>query len=307
MTATSSRIALGIRNVLIATDFSSCSERAFLHAVAAAHHFGSTLHVVHVVQPTVYNMQPGEGYMSGPVAENMAVDLARRDVNRLVADILHRTNCDDLDSTVTVRVGLLGETLCSMIKCGHIDLAVVGTHGRTGLRRLFLGSTAEYIFRNATCPVLTVGPHSWRSDPQSVQLKHLLFPTDLSADSARALLLVMGIAKEFNARLTVVTVVERLSAEAAHDRPRVVSSLKEKMEQMISPFGSQTPVAYRVEFGDVADSIVALANEARPDLVAFGLKAPDSYVDRLPWMHAYKLVCELDCPVLSLRGLSARS
>jgi hypothetical protein len=40
------------------------------------------------------------------------------------------------------------------------------------------------------------------------------------------------------------------------------------------------------------------------DLVVFGLKAPDTYMDRLPWMHAYKIVCEVGCPVLSLRGPS---
>jgi hypothetical protein len=61
---------------------------------------------------------------------------------------------------------------------------------------------------------------------------------------------------------------------------------------------------FQVGFGAVAETVIETASSLGVDLVAFGLKAPDSYVDRLPWMHAYKVVCEAGCPVLSVRGAS---
>ncbi len=62
---------------------------------------------------------------------------------------------------------------------------------------------------------------------------------------------------------------------------------------------------FEVTIGDVAEEVIATAKSLGVDLIALGLKAPDTYVDRLPWMHAYKVVCEVGCPVLSLRGPSA--
>jgi hypothetical protein len=113
----------------------------------------------------------------------------------------------------------------------------------------------------------------------------------------------MAIASKFAAPLTILHVVERLDPEAAHDRLRVVAALEERMREMVLSTGPTPPgTTFQVAFGDVADCIINSAASLHVDLVAFGLKAPDTYVDRLPWMHAYKVVCQVACPVLTLRG-----
>jgi len=303
MTSTAPQTALALRNVLMATDFSPCSDRALLHAVAAANHYGSTLHLVHVVPTAPFCFLPPEAYPGTLEAKCLAQDLARADAQRLLADVLRRTHCENLDNRIWVQLGVVGETLCAIIRREHIDLAVVGTHGRTGLQRVVLGSVAEEVFRHAPCPVLTVGPRSWRSDPQSVRLKHVLFPTDLSTDSARALPFVMTIACEFGAAVTILNVIEHLDTEAEHDRALVVAVLKQRMQGIVSATGLKpSKLDFQIEFGDVADSIIETAERLAVDLVAFGLKAPDTRADRLPWKHAYRVVCEVTCPVLSLRG-----
>ena len=306
MATAAPQLALAFRNILIATDFSPCSERALLHAVAAAHHCGSTLHLAHVVQPGKFSVLPPEAYMGTPDAVGLALDLASSEADTLVTKVLQRTHCEDVKHKIWVQKGAaVGETLRAIIEAENIDLAVVGTHGRTGLLRMVLGSVAETVFRYASCPVLTVGPHSWRSDPQSLHLNHVLFPTDFSKDSARALPLAMAIAADFGATLTMLTIIENLDGEAAHDRTRVVAALKERMRDMILAVGPM-PIgaAFDVEFGHIADMVIGAVARLGVDMVVMGLKAPDTYVDRLPWMHAYKIVCEASCPVLSLRGTS---
>ncbi len=305
MPSTTPQVALAIHNILMATDFSPCSERALLHAVAAAHHFGSTLHLAHVVQPAAFAFVPPEGYAGSAVAIEKAVDLARAEVGARLNEVLRTTNCLDLNRQTWVKVGAVGETLRAIIVREHIDFVVVGTHAKTGLRKLVLGSVAEDIFRNAPCPVLTVGPHSWQSDPRSVRLRHVLFPTDLSPESARALPLARGIAVDFAAAITLLHVVERPDFEAIHDRARVVGALQGRMRDMLAAAGSMPPGAnFEVTIGNVDEEIIATATSLGVDLIAFGLKSPDTNVDRLPWMHAYKVVCEAGCPVLSLRGPS---
>lgn len=307
MAATAPQVAVAIRNVLVATDFSPCSERALLHAVAAARHFGSTLHLVHVVQPGMFTFVPPEAYMGTSQALERALELSRAEADARLADVLGRTHCERLRHHTWVDVGAVGETLRALIRREHIDLAIVGTHGRTGLRKIVLGSVAEDLFRNAPCPVLTVGPHSWDSDPQTVRLKHLLFPTDFSEASAQALPLATALARDFDAHVTMLHVVEHLESDAAHDRPRVVNALREQMFEMVVSAGPMPPgIDFQVGFGDVAEVVIETATALGVDLVAFGLKAPVTYVDRLPWMHAYKVVCEVGCPVLSLRGRSGR-
>jgi nucleotide-binding universal stress UspA family protein len=307
MSLASTGLKVQLRNVLVATDFSECSQRALLHAVAAAHHYGSTLHLVHVVPPAPFSVSPAEGYMGAPDAVWQAIDMARCDVQELAIAVLQRFHCEDLKYRTYVQTGSVGETLCAMIESEHIDLAVVGTHGRTGLRKIVLGSIAEDVFRRACCPVLTVGPHAWQSDPQTVRLKHILFPTDFSHDSARALPFVISIADDFGAALTLLHVVELLGSEASHDRARVVQGLEERMREMVAGTGERpSQMQCQVEFGEVAEMVLQTASRLGADLIAFGLKAPDTYVDRLPWMHAYQIVCEAGCPVLSVRGPSGR-
>jgi len=307
MAATIPQAAVAVRNVLFATDFSSCSEPALLHAVAIAHHYGSTLHLAHVVNPAFFSIVPPEGYMGTQEAEDRVMKLARADAGKMVESVLRRTHCPEVKHHEWVSLGQAGETLCAIIRREHIDLAVVGTHGRTGLRKIVMGSVAEDVFRHACCPVLTVGPHSWRSDPQNVHLKRVLFPTDLSPDSARALPITMAIAAKFSASITVLHVVDRLNPDAARDKARVVAALEERMREMVAAFGPMPPgIAFQVEFGDVADTVLETVSRQSVDLIAFGLKAPDTYVDRLPWMYAYRVVCEAACPVLSLRGQLGR-
>lgn len=307
MSLASPSVKVQLRNILIATDFSECSQRALLHAVAAAHHYGSTLHLVHVVSPAAFSLVPADAYMNGSDAVWSAIDLARNDAQALIGDVLRRSRCEDLKHRTWVQAGGISDTLWALIEGEHIDLVVVGTHGRTGLRKIVLGSVAEEVFRHARCPVLTVGPHAWQSDPQAVHLKHILFPTDFSSDSARALPFVISIANDFGATLTLLHVLEFLDSDAAHDRPRVVRAMEERMRDMVAATGHRPPkLQLQVELGEIAETVLQSASRLQADLIAFGLKAPDTYVDRLPWMHAYQIVCEAGCPVLSLRGPSGR-
>jgi len=260
-----------------------------------------------VVQPAFFSMIPPDGYMCGPVAEGEALELARDDTEKLVAYALRKARCEEVKHRTWVRLGAVGETLCSIIEQEHVDLAVVGTHGRTGLRKLVMGSAAEDVFRHAPCPVVTIGPQCGGADPERPHLKHILFPTDLSPDSARALPIATAIATKFGAKITLLHVVEHIKPDAAHDRERVVRALQHQMKEMAEHAAPILPgTKTEVEFGEAGEMTIEMAERLKVDLIAFGLKAPDAYVDRLPWMHAYKIACEAKCPVLSLRGESMK-
>ena len=108
-----------------------------------------------------------------------------------------------------------------IIQRNHIDLAVLGTHGRRAFKKLLLGSVAEEVFRIAPCPVLTVGPKT-APVPARCELRHILYPLEFFPDTSKAALFVVSLAERYGATLTVMNVSEEMpvSANTAEDFPQ---------------------------------------------------------------------------------------
>jgi nucleotide-binding universal stress UspA family protein len=114
-----------------------------------------------------------------------------------------------LKHEIVVREGEIWEEIDDVVRKNQIGMIVVGTHNRTGIAKLALGSTAEQIFRHASCPVLTVGP-SCPTEPEldSPELiRPILFPTDFTDDSLRALPHAASFANEQKTRLVLLHVL----------------------------------------------------------------------------------------------------
>jgi nucleotide-binding universal stress UspA family protein len=144
-----------LQRILVPTDFSDCSTTALRYGVALAERFGSEVHLVHVVQDLVA-LAPEPGLSFPPPGEYLQElqSSAERSLARLPGDGL------PFAGPVTRRV-LQGPPFVELIRYAReyeIDLIVMGTHGRSGLAHVLLGSVAERIVRKAPCPVLTVRP-----------------------------------------------------------------------------------------------------------------------------------------------------
>jgi nucleotide-binding universal stress UspA family protein len=135
-----------IRTVLYATDFSETSKLAFPLACALAQDYGARLIAVHVAQPPVVIYTPTGDMLPHCLDFRLAAqDLLRQ----LVAPEKVRVE-------YCVTEGDAGKEILRLARENHADLVVMGTHGRTGLDRLIVGSVAEEVLRKAACPVLTV-------------------------------------------------------------------------------------------------------------------------------------------------------
>jgi nucleotide-binding universal stress UspA family protein len=96
--------------------------------------------------------------MVGPDAVQMACDAAWRDIQQLNADLRSKGLAKNVELKLLVEDGGLATILPEIVRRLDLRLIVVGTPGRTGWRKLVLGSVAEIIVRRASCPVFTVGP-----------------------------------------------------------------------------------------------------------------------------------------------------
>jgi nucleotide-binding universal stress UspA family protein len=139
---------LGIERILVALDFSAESHSALRYAVMLGKKFGSTLMLVHVVEPV----------LSAPeviIPECTSDRVAKQAMGELrdLADEIS-DGCRVVETAV--RRGIAFFEIIEAAKAMGADLLVVGTHGRTGLSRALLGSTAEKVMRHAPCPVMVV-------------------------------------------------------------------------------------------------------------------------------------------------------
>lgn len=138
------------RTILVATDFSETASKAVEYAVALATKLGARLAVVTAVSTPVVGMSEvavaiSVGTIEAVIAEHQA------SMDRLVAKYR-----GVIDLEPVVRNGDPQTVITDAVEQVGADLLVIGTHGRTGLKRLLLGSVAEQVIRHAKCPVLTV-------------------------------------------------------------------------------------------------------------------------------------------------------
>jgi nucleotide-binding universal stress UspA family protein len=144
-----------IKKILVPVDFSECSVAAVEHALALSDAFGATVEVVHTYDVPSFvtpNVVVFAGDFEAPLAAH-----ADRQARDQLANFLKRVGAKDLPQVnARVLIGPAGPTILDIAESEHPDLLVIGTHGRTGVARMLMGSTAEKVLRNARCPVLAV-------------------------------------------------------------------------------------------------------------------------------------------------------
>lgn len=297
MKAATAKTRTRFENILFATDFSTAAGHAVPYIKKIAKHYQSNLVALHVRPPVVSPMiMPG----TWPAELETAKALEEK----------HREEILDsfagIPTQVLIEEGDIQSRLNTTIQDNNIDLLVIGTRGRTGLTKLLLGSVAEEIFRTATCPVMTVGPHSDSSRRAGSEFREILYATDFSPESHRAAAYAVSLAQEFQARLILLHVVPEAKAGDLVSWSDVQTSSKALLRQLVPPEAQAwCKPEYFVEHGDPAERILDLAKLRETDLIVLGVQ-PEQGVPgaatHLPIATAHKVVSRATCPVLTVRG-----
>jgi nucleotide-binding universal stress UspA family protein len=139
-----------LKNILVPTDFSENATKAFPYAKDLAESFGGGIIVAHITEPDLYFGYPA----TVPIGlEGMWAEI--KDVVEQRFEEVRAAFGDDLDIRTVHRDGPAAQELIELATEEDVSLIVIATHGHTGLKHLFLGSTAERVVRGAPCPVLT--------------------------------------------------------------------------------------------------------------------------------------------------------
>jgi universal stress protein A len=145
-------LAFRIGTILVPIDFSDCSKKALQYAVPFAHQFNAAITLVHVVQVNRFS-GVDFGAVDLPLLEAGAVKSAEEQLMALAKKEV------PVPVAASVRSGQPVQEIVAAARAIQADLIIISTHGRTGLKHVFLGSVAENVVRYAPCPVLVVREH----------------------------------------------------------------------------------------------------------------------------------------------------
>jgi nucleotide-binding universal stress UspA family protein len=220
------------------------------------------------------------------------------------------SNCTTVDVVVEESTHVEGAILESA-RALPADLIVMGSHGRSGVERLLLGSVTEHVLRAAPCPVMVVPPHDV-VPPSVVSFRQIVCAVDFSESSMAALTWALSLAEESDAHLSLLHVIEvppelRVSAVVT-DRDVYelhaafeADTLARLRSLVPSQAGNWCSVETATASGAAGHAVLAFAAERNADLIVMGAQGHGA-VDRLLFGSKTRdVVCGATCPVLTVR------
>ncbi len=296
MKAVQARTRIQLKNILFTTDFSAPAALAAPYAGALAKRYGAKLYALHVHGPVVNPMTPPASWPALEQAAAIGENEQKKELAKTFAGI---------ETTVLIKEGALLPRLRALIASDNIDMIVMGTRGRSGVAKILLGSVAEEVLRQATCPVLTVGPKAPEM-PKLGEFTEIVFATDFTKESLAAAPYAISLAQEFQANLTLLHVIENPKVGELVRAEELETASLNRLRELVGPETELwcTP-RFEVEQGPAAEKILDVAQRKHADLIVLGVRGASGVpgaATHLPIATAHKLVSHAACPVLTVRG-----
>jgi len=295
MTTLNEAVEVKVKNVLFATDFSKYSNAALPYALAIAHQYGAKLYGVHVLSPEAY-LFSAEGWVPALEQEQ---EQRRADANRFEEQLR------GVPHEVMSPVGEIADVIFRLVHDHQIDLLVLGTHGRSGLPKMLLGSVAEKIFRQSPVAVLTVGPHVPPCDNSVAEFNKVVFATNFNEQSEAALPYAISFAQHCQTDLHLLHVLEHANAGTVNFEADMDFAVRRMREMFPFHAGLCLEPQFCVEPGRPSERIREFATKHGCDLIVIGVGAPRRGIGTLTHFGhslAQEIVAYATCPVLTVRG-----
>jgi nucleotide-binding universal stress UspA family protein len=287
-----------MRNILCATDFSDFSNRTIPYGVALAKEFAAKLYICHVIDLSAIAIY-GEFQLNPADQQSRIKKKAGEQLDQLIG-------AQPVKWEPLITVGHTADEVSRLVEEKEIDLVIAATRGRSGLKRLILGSVTERLMRVLACPLLVVhSPERKLVNPISI-----LVGCDFSPDSDLAFQHALSLAQEFEAELHLAHVIEpSVSDELLKpDKPLIeeikqglYSRLTEKLIAMVPEEARNwcTPQT-RILEGPPYEELGGYARTEDMDMIVLGVRGHGLVKTLLLGSTTDRVVRQAPCPVLSV-------
>jgi nucleotide-binding universal stress UspA family protein len=300
-----------LRNIMCLTDLSQFSNQTIGYGLALAKEFESRLYLCHVVDISSMALY-AEAHLDPMEHQNQII-------NHAEATLADMTKGKDIDWQPLITVGPTVSEISRLVEEKSIDLVIAASHGRSGLRRLVLGSVTEELMRTISCPLLVMrGPEQSEKQHELIEfrLKKIMVGCDFSTYSNLALRYALSFAQEFEAQLHLAHVIEptvyqNLSKTVKNAEIGYHEELKEligkKLNHLI-PEDAKNWCFPRTAIldGRVDEKIVEYSKQNNIDLIVLGVRGHGLVETLFLGSTTDRVARQASCPVLSVRPLSEK-
>jgi nucleotide-binding universal stress UspA family protein len=280
-------------SILCPVDFSEASAGALRYAGAIAEHFGTRLIVLTVEDPLLTEaVDLGTGVI-------WSADEARRELSRFAARTFDRNSSRHVTFEYDVAVGKPAAEILRVSRERSCGLIVISTHGLTGMRKLFFGSTTERVLRETTVPVLVtpaIDPGRVRLADAKGLVRRILVPVDLSAASLEQTQVARGLAEALDVPTILAHVIEPVKSPLAArlhltgieaDRRAIA---EDRLSELLATIPRRQHPEALVAFGDPAEELVKIAHDRQAGLIVVGLHGSPLLGPRMGSV-TYRVLC----------------
>jgi universal stress protein A len=288
--------------ILCPVDFSDASRGALRYAKVIAEHFGGRLVVLAVEDPLLTEaVDLGTGAIWNP-------EDTRKELMRFVSSILGTKTLKGTALEYSVAVGKPAKQILHLAQQESCDLIVMSTHGLTGMRKKFFGSTTERVLRETVVPVLATAPTD--EGPRSTEdvrrtVARVLVPVDLSAASVHQVQIARGICEALSVPFVVTYVVEPVRSPLATKLhlPSIDLERKTRAEDALAELLATVPRQLHPEalvaYGDPAEEVAKVARDRHAGLIVIGLHGSPLLGPHMGSV-TYRVLCLTSSLVLAL-------
>ncbi len=286
-----------IDNVLCPIDFFPASMKALEYSMGIARNYQAILHVLHVVSPILPTFHEFPLNTADSIAEFRKQ--AEEHVRQIETDAVSK----GIAVKTAIRIGDIDTELKTAREESRADLVVMGTHGRRGFERWFLGSVTERVLRHCPVPILTMSDVN-REVPIPPDLKRILVTTDFSEGTGTAMDFALALAQEAPAEITLLHVVEQ-PPETKGSVEEVAAILEEHLDSMVpDEVRNWCTVKSEVKIGASYRMILEAVHETDADLLVMNIHGKWVFERALLGGTAERVLRAAECPILAIPAKS---
>ena len=290
-----------ISKILCPVDFFPASDAAVTYAAGLAANYDATVHLLHVITPVV------------PTQYEFAINTVEimRSIEKAAKEemdaLLTRLKNAHVQAQMSIYVGDVYDEIKRAIDIVKPELVVMGTHGRRGVERWFMGSTTERLMRHSPVPLLTIS-ETGEKPAMTPRFRRILVTTDFSDGTPDALRYAFSVAQENDSQITLLHVVHDVAADVSGKyRDSLIKGVDKQLLDLVPPEARNwCDVNTRVETGVPYRIILRMLEDENIDLLVMNIHGKGMLDRALLGSTAERVVRAASCPVMLIPPLKRK-
>jgi len=290
-----------ITKILVPVDFFPASDAAVNYAAGIAANYDASVHLLHVITPIAAGTY--EYAIDTTELLKSMEETTMEEMNKLVA----RVKQAGAVAKAEVRVGDVYDEIKRAIELMKPELVVMGTHGRRGVERWFMGSTTEKLLRHSPVPLVTINSTGEKS-LTAPRFKRILVTTDFSEGTTDALAYAFSVAQENESQVMLLHVLHDVSLDFSEKyRAPLLTGVRRELDDMVpAEARNWCNIVTRVETGVPYRVILRMVEDWKIDLLVMNIHGKGMLDRALLGSTAERVVRAASCPVMMIPPLKRR-